>query len=255
MNLRFPGSRTFATASIIGYLVATAAIYAETPQPDTESRDAVSGTAESLITSGSAGQADTVVSGTGTYQVVAYKPHHPQDVRVDVSLSKQQVYVMEGDHCLMAAACNVGVPQKPTPKGHFKIEEKIVNKRSGAYGYSVSNGTITPCVAGECHGSYVGYPMPFWCEFAPAYGFHQGYVWPMPRTHGTIRLDKQVAPRFFEMVECGTPVSIADTQPEDATVGKDARRPDDYLDPDPAPSFMIGPGPFQKPVGTLLIEK
>jgi hypothetical protein len=189
------------------------------------------------------------------YKVVAYKPHNPSNVRVDLSLSKQQVYVMEGDRCLMAAACNVGVPQKPTPRGHFHIEEKIQSKRSGSYGFSISGGVITPAEAGSAHGSYVGYPMPFWCGFAPAYGFHQGYVWPVPRTHGCVRLDKQVAPRFYELVHTGTPVNISETQPEDTTVGKNVQRPSDYRDPDPAPSFMIGSGPFQKPAGPLLIEQ
>lgn len=189
------------------------------------------------------------------YHVVAYKPHNPANVRVDLSKSKEQVYVMEGDRCLMAAACNVGLPEKPTPSGHFSIEEKIPSKRSGSYGFSVSGGMITACDAGKCHGSYVGYPMPFWCGFAPGYGFHQGYVWPVPRTHGCVRLDKQVAPRFYELVHIGTPVNIASTQPEDATIGQHVQRPTDYKDPDPAPSFMIGSGPFQKPPGDLLIQQ
>ena len=191
----------------------------------------------------------------GPYHVVAYKPHNPSDVRVYVSKSKEQVYVMEGSRCLMAAACDVGVPEKPTPSGHFSIEEKIPNKRSGAYGFSVSGGTITACDAGQCHGSYVGYPMPFWCGFSPGYGFHQGYVWPVPRTHGCIRLDKQVAPRFYELVHIGTPVDIAETQPLDATVGQHVARPSDYRDSDPAPAYMIGSGPFAKPAGPLLIEQ
>jgi lipoprotein-anchoring transpeptidase ErfK/SrfK len=187
--------------------------------------------------------------------VTAYKPHNPSNVRVDLSISKQQLYVMEGDHCLMAAACNVGLPEKPTPKGHFRIEEKILSKRSGAYGFSVSGDTITACDAGQCHGRYVGYPMPFWCGFEPGYGFHQGYVWPVPRTHGCVRLDKQVAPRFYQLVHEGTPVNVAETQPEDATVGRNVARPSDYRDPDPSPAYMIGSGPFQMPGASLLIEQ
>ena len=193
--------------------------------------------------------------GGGSYHVVAYKPHNPGDVRVFVSKSKEQVYVMEGSRCLMAAACDVGVPEKPTPSGHFTIEEKIPNKRSGSYGFSVSGGMVSPCDAGQCHGSYVGYPMPFWCGFAPGYGFHQGYVWPIARTHGCIRLDKQVAPRFYELVHSGTPVDIAESQSLDSSVGQHVARPSDYRDADPAPSFMIGSGPFQKPAGDLLTEQ
>jgi hypothetical protein len=40
---------------------------------------------------------------------------------VKVSLAKQNIYVMEGDRCLMAVATTVGIPEKPTPKGNFTI--------------------------------------------------------------------------------------------------------------------------------------
>ncbi|MGA3170949.1 MAG: L,D-transpeptidase [Chthoniobacteraceae bacterium] len=190
----------------------------------------------------------------GPYHVVAYAPHNRADVRVYVSKSMEQVYVMEGDRCLMAAACDVGIPSMPTPGGHFNIEEKIPDKRSGTYGFSVNGDTVTACESSQATGRYVGYPMPFWCGFAPAYGFHQGYVWPVARTHGCIRLDKQVAPRFYELVSIGTPVDIAETQPMDSTIGHVAR-PSDYRDPDPDPSYMVSSGPFQKPAGQLLIEQ
>src|SRR5438552_2927324 len=58
------------------------------------------------------------------YHVTAYRPHDPSAVRVKVSLSKQDIYVMEGDRCLMAVACSVGIPAKPTPKGSFTIYSK-----------------------------------------------------------------------------------------------------------------------------------
>jgi hypothetical protein len=191
----------------------------------------------------------------GSYHVTAYKPHNPDAVSVYVSKSKQQLYVMEGSRCLMAAACNVGLPDKPTPGGNFRIEEKIQDKRSGTYGFSESGGMITPSESGSAHGAYVGYPMPFWCGFAPGYGFHEGYVWPVARTHGCIRMDKQVAPRFWELVHVGTPVDIAETQSLDATVGRNVARPSDYRDPDPAPSYEVSSGPFQIPAGNLLISE
>ena len=61
------------------------------------------------------------VGAGGPYHVTAYRPNNPSAVRVLVSLSKQNIYVMEGDRCLMAVACSVGLPEKPTPKGNFKI--------------------------------------------------------------------------------------------------------------------------------------
>src|SRR5215831_17094652 len=89
-----------------------------------------------------------IASTTGAYHVTAHKPKDPSKVRVDLSLSKQNVYVMEGDRCLMAAACSVGLPSKPTPKGHFTIYNKIENKRSGSYGYRVQGDRVVPADAG-----------------------------------------------------------------------------------------------------------
>jgi hypothetical protein len=195
------------------------------------------------------------VAGGGAYHVTAYKPHDPSKVVVKVSLSKENIYVMEGDRCLMAVACSVGIPAKPTPRGHFTIYRKEEDKRSGSYGFRVQGDRVVPAEAGSnVAGHYVGYPMGFWCEFAPAYGFHQGFVHPTPRTHGCIRLHGEAAPKFYALVRVGTPVSIAETQPEDASLGPKVQRVDDSRAPDPDPHIMVSSAAFQKPSDPLLVE-
>lgn len=189
--------------------------------------------------------------GGGNYHVTAYKPNDPSKVRVAVSLAKQNIYVMEGDRCLMAVACSVGLAEKPTPRGNFTIYSKQEHKRSGSYGFSVNGNNVVPSTGGGS-GRYVGYPMGYWCEFAPAYGFHQGFVHPTPRTHGCIRLHGEAAPKFYALVRIGTPVSIATTQPEDSTLGSKVVRVDDSRAPDPDPRFMITDAAFTKPSGQLL---
>jgi len=198
-----------------------------------------------------AGCGTTRVPVGGPYHVTAYRPHDPSAVRVRVSLSQQNVYVMEGDRCLMAAAISVGLPAKPTPRGSFTIYSKQEHKRSGSYGFSVQGNRIVPSTGGG-PGRYVGYPMGYWCEFAPAYGFHQGFVHPYPRTHGCIRLHGEAAPKFFALVRIGTPVNIAATQPEDATIGPKVQRVEDSRAPDPPGSVMISDAAFEKPSGPLL---
>ena len=188
----------------------------------------------------------------GSYNVVAYRPHNPSNVRVKVSLNKQAVYVMEGEKALMVAACTIGIPAKPTPKGNFRIYNKIAHKRSGSYGFYTRGGVTVPAEAGKGSGSYTGYPMAYWCEFAPAYGFHQGYVWPVPRSHGCLRLHKTAAPKFYALVHEGTPVSIAQSQPEDVTVGANVRRPNDYNDPDPPAAYMASSQVFNDAAGSDL---
>jgi hypothetical protein len=189
------------------------------------------------------------------YNAVAYKPHNPDNVRVKVSLQNKAVYVLEGDRPLLVTPVAIGKPEHPTPTGSFHIFSKIPNKRSGSYGYSVSGGSIVPCESGQCTGRYVGFPMAWWCEFSPAYGFHEGAVWPIPRTHGCLRLHKTAAPKFYALVKNGTPVSVAQTQPEDATIGRNITRPSDYNDPDPAASFMISDAVFHRPAEPILVEQ
>jgi L,D-transpeptidase catalytic domain len=191
------------------------------------------------------------VTAGGPYHVTAYKPNDPSAVRVRVSLSQQNVYVMEGDRCLMAAAINVGMASKPTPRGSFTIYSKQEHKRSGSYGCSVQGDRIVPSTGGG-PGRYVGYPMGYWCEFAPAYGFHQGYIHPAPHTHGCIRLHGEAAAKFYALVRIGTPVNIAATQPEDATLGPKVLRVDDSHTPDPPASRMVTDAAFEAPSGPLL---
>ena len=191
--------------------------------------------------------------GTKPYHVTAYKPNDPSKVKVKVSLSKQNVYVLEGDRLLMAVATSVGIPNKPTPKGNFTIYSKQEEKRSGSYGYRVQGDRVVPADAGaNIPGRYVGYPMGYWCEFSPAYGFHQGFVHPYPRTHGCLRLHGEAAPKFFALVKNGTPVNIATTQPEDDIYGSKVQRVDDSKAPDPDPRIMVTSKAFEKPSGPLL---
>ena len=187
------------------------------------------------------------IAKTDNYDCPAHRPHNQGAVRVKVSLSKQMIYVMEGNRPLLVTATCIGMPGKGTPRGNFTAFNKIAQKRSGSYGFSVSGNSITPCTAGECRGHYVGYPMPYWVEFSPSYGFHGGYVWPIPRSHGCLRLHPNVAPKFFALVPAGTPINIADSQPEDAAFGVSHKRPgpEHYNAPDPAPSVSISDAPFR----------
>jgi len=192
------------------------------------------------------------VAGGGPYHVTAYRPHDPSAVRVKVSLSKQNIYVMEGDRSLMAVACSVGIPAKPTPRAPSGFTR---SKRRNARGHTVSASRAAGRCGGrrgECAGALCGLSDVFWCEFAPAYGFHQGFVHPYPRTHGCIRLHGEAAPKFFALVRIGTPVNIASSQPEDETLGPKVQRVDDSKAPDPPASLMVTSGAFQKPSGPLL---
>jgi hypothetical protein len=188
--------------------------------------------------------------GGGSYHVTAYKPHDPSKVVVKVSTSTQNIYVMECSRVLMAVQGCVGENGK-TPLGNHHVIAKIQNKRSGSFGFT-SSGQGADIHKGQSVA--VGYPMGFWVEFEPGYGFHEGFVHPRPRTHGCIRLHKEAAARLFALTRIGTPVNIQTSQPEDATVGKTVRRLDQSRDPDPPAARLMSPSWFSNPPGPLLIE-
>jgi len=202
------------------------------------------------------GCATTSNNYSSNYHVDAYAPTSPGKVQVLVSLKAEMVYVMEGDRPLMVTPVSVGTPQYPTPTGHFTVTAKNPTKRSGEYGFWVNGNDIRAGDAGAPPGagySYVGYPMANWVEFAPGFGFHEGYVWPIPRSHGCLRLHKNASVKFFKLVQIGTPVTIAESLPEDDTIGRNVVHPSDYKDPDPPAAEMISPDYFNQPRDSELL--
>jgi hypothetical protein len=175
-------------------------------------------------------------AGHGSYHVTAYKPHNPNNVVVKLSTGTQHVYVMEGDRLLMAAYANVGAPSSPTPTGHFRIINKDKTRRRQSEPDR-------------------GYPMAYWNEFLPAYGFHEGFVHPYPHTHGCVRMHREAAARLFALTQIGTPVEIAHSLPEDAKYGSKVQPLDQSRDPDPPKSYLLSSAWFKDPAGPLLIEQ
>jgi len=189
----------------------------------------------------------------GEYDAPAYRPANQKNVKVKVSLQNRMVYVMEGDRALLVTPTAIGKPGNETPTGNFHAFNRIEKKRSNTYGYYVGGNQIIPGKSSNTPGGhrYVGFPMPYWVEFTPAYGFHAGSVWPVPRSHGCLRLHPNVAPKFYALVPEGTPINIAHSQPEDQTLGKNVRRPTDYADPDPPAAVMVSSAAFPAPKGPL----
>lgn len=194
---------------------------------------------------------------TGRPSVAAYQaydrpatlPSNPAAVRVKVSLRHQMVYVMEGSRPLLIAPCTVGTAAHPTPQGHFRIFNKTQFKRANSHGYA-TNGkqVVQTTLAKKPRGwSFKGTPMPYWCEFKPNYGIHTGWVKPFPSSHGCIRMHENLSPKFFRLVRQGTPVNIAATQPEDATIGRGiVRPPNAHPLPDYPASMYLGQGYFSR---------
>lgn len=152
---------------------------------------------------------------------------NPSAVKVKISTSAQRVYVVQGNEVLLATPCSVGTASTPTPAGTHRISSKTANRRRAS-----SPGA--------------GYPMTYWMSFySPAYGMHWGWVKPYPCTHGCVRLPIKSANKIFNMVQVGTPVIVASSHPEDATIGRTLPVLDDSTLADPPMSYMLSAQVFE----------
>jgi L,D-transpeptidase catalytic domain len=161
-----------------------------------------------------------------SFDPVAKPVTNPSAVKVKLSTGAQRVYVMQGNEVLLATPCSVGTASTPTPMGTFRIYSKEAKRRRAS-----SPGA--------------GYPMSFWMEFKSAYGMHWGWVKPYPCTHGCVRLPIKSAQKIFSMVSTGTPLIIASSHPEDATIGKTLPVLDDSKLDNPPDSYMLSPKVFE----------
>lgn len=171
---------------------------------------------------------ETMLPGGNTsfsYDPSVQQPQNRSNVKLKLSTEAQRLYVVEGDKVLLATPVSVGTASAPTPHGNFTIYSKTANRR-------------------RVSSPGAGYPMTYWMEFAPAYGFHWGFVKPHPTTHGCVRMPLKSARKVFAMIPTGTPVNISKTQPWDATIGKSLPRLDDSTLPDPPMSYLLSPQVF-----------
>ncbi len=160
-----------------------------------------------------------------SYDPPVQSPQNRSNVKLKLSTGAQRLYVVEGDKVLLATPVSVGKVATPTPHGNFSIYSKVANRR-------------------RVSSPGAGYPMTYWMEFAPAYGFHWGFVKPHPTTHGCVRMPLKAAQKVFDLVPSGASVNIAASQPWDATVGKSLPRLDDSHLPDPPMSYLLSPQVF-----------
>ncbi|MBG7608392.1 MAG: L,D-transpeptidase [Verrucomicrobia bacterium] len=189
--------------------------------------------------------------GLSSYQAYdrpAKLPKNPSAVKVKVSLSKQRVYVMEGNDILLSMPVSVGAPSTPTPTGSFRIFNKEHKHRAFTHGYAKSGNQVKQTyLRNKPSGwDFKGTPMPYWCEFKSAYGFHTGWVKHSPCTHGCIRMHENLAPKFYRLVSNGTPVSISYSQSEDAAHANITLPPDAGPLPDYPVMTYFGDGYFNR---------
>ena len=159
-----------------------------------------------------------IVSGCSTVSdmVTSHVPEsHSGRPSIVVSLRAQEAYLYRAGHRTASSRISSGREGYRTPVGRFQVIRKDEDHRSSVYGDYVDNsGHVVKANvdsrrdAKPPHSHFVGAPMPYFIEFSPGYGLHQGYLPGEPASHGCIRMPYWKARQFYNAVHVGTLVVI-----------------------------------------------
>ncbi len=157
----------------------------------------------------------------GTYNTVSdmvtshIPERHSGRASIVVDLSEQQAYLYRGKHQTASSRISSGREGYRTPTGRFAVIRKDLDHRSSLYGnYVDDSGRVVKANVDSRKDSkprgshFVGAAMPFFVEFAPSYGLHQGYLPGVAASHGCIRMPYWKARQFYEAAKIGTSVTV-----------------------------------------------
>jgi lipoprotein-anchoring transpeptidase ErfK/SrfK len=132
-----------------------------------------------------------------------------------VSLREQEAYLYRGKNRTASSRISSGQEGYRTPIGRFQVIRKDEDHRSNVYGDYVdaSRKVVKANVDSRRdrkppHSHFVGAPMPYFLEFSPGYGLHQGYLPGEPASHGCIRMPYWKARQYYQAARIGTLVVV-----------------------------------------------
>jgi lipoprotein-anchoring transpeptidase ErfK/SrfK len=162
------------------------------------------------------------LSGCGTYNTVSdlvtshVPERHSGRASIVVDLGEQQAYLYRGKHQTASSRISSGREGHRTPVGRFTVIRKDIDHRSSLYGNYVADDSDRVVKANvdvrkdskPPHSHFLGAAMPFFVEFSPGYGLHQGYLPGVPASHGCIRMPYWKARQFYDAAQLGTSVVV-----------------------------------------------
>jgi lipoprotein-anchoring transpeptidase ErfK/SrfK len=165
--------------------------------------------------------ATAALSSCGTYNTVSdlvtshVPERHTGRASIVVDLGAQQAYLYRGKHQTASSRISSGREGHRTPLGRFSVIRKDIDHRSSLYGdYVDDSGRVVKANVDSRkdsrppHTHFVGASMPFFVEFSPGYGLHQGYLPGVPASHGCIRMPYWKARQFYDAARVGTSVTV-----------------------------------------------
>jgi lipoprotein-anchoring transpeptidase ErfK/SrfK len=154
--------------------------------------------------------------GTVTDMVTSHIPQrHSGRASIVVDLGEQEAYLYRGKHRAASSRISSGREGYRTPVGRFRVIRKDEDHRSSLYGdYVDDSGRVVKANVDSRKdrkprgARFAGAPMPFYLEFSPSYGLHQGYLPGEPASHGCIRMPYWKARQFYNAARIGTSVTV-----------------------------------------------
>ena len=140
---------------------------------------------------------------------------HGGRTSVLISLHEQRAYLLQGNAVVSETAISTGREGHATPVGNFHVIRKDIDHHSGLYGdYVDASGHVVKANVDTRKDSappgslYVGASMPYFVEFSPGFGLHEGNRPGYPASHGCVRLPRWKARQFYDASKIGTPVTV-----------------------------------------------
>lgn len=141
------------------------------------------------------------------------KKANPKNTKILVNISKQRIKLLVNDKVAIDAPATTGRKYKNTPKGTFKITEKIKDKRSTIFGKIYKNGKLV--YKGDRRkykgkGRYEGALLKNWMRLTSSgIGIHgSSYIHRFPKSNGCIRVPYNIVSKIFQKVGKGTTVKV-----------------------------------------------
>jgi len=135
---------------------------------------------------------------------------------IKINRSEQKASFYKGGVLVGVSRISSGKEDHGTPKGVYKIREKDKDHKSTIYGVfkdkatgETINDNVDIRVDKVPPGAvFYNAPMPNFMRFADGIGMHTGYLPGYAASHGCVRMPHQMAEKFFDNVQIGTPVIV-----------------------------------------------
>lgn len=146
----------------------------------------------------------------------ALEQYAPRLSHVEILLDQQRgrLYI-KGKIAMDFPICSGRVGGSETPRGTFRISQKVRKYRSNLYGSFMSRdgkrvvkGGISVHDKAPAGSVFEGADMPYWMRFNGAIGMHVGNVYRQSASHGCVRVPVEACSILFDKLAVGSKVIV-----------------------------------------------